>query len=877
MKIREKIAAARASYKKEAKMSISKYLQEECGIPDATPGKKCICPTCGHKTFSIKSDDSIVKCFHPGCTELITLKQLGNSTDSVIARLLKQFYKDTHEQLIKMDNNAYRYLLDARRVHPKIVKDAMLGIVPSNYNIDILFNSTISKIEENIGKQREKLKEEKSKKEIISIDASINSMETSKSELMRYKGKFKQILDKFPGWLILFHTDSSLNITKLRLRKPFDKKFATYKFSDTDGVFGVNLYDFVKGEEEKEPLIVVEGEFNLLRFQSVGLQQLEDEGEDLNNASYFNCVSIGSADSPDLKTVKNLNQNPIICYDNDDAGFSVVTQSQELMHVSAFTVPKPADDLDEFIERFGEEYVKALIAIQELIAGRMYFYRFYKPVIEEMNIYRRLKMKDFEISRNVTEILLNDLRQRGMFYYDGKTSYLFNHQNKILNVIHSDNLEHIRLLNEYKFNRSESLFKYLTNEMMLEAINNGTRSDIHRFAYYEKVSNTLYLYNNAGMVYRISKDTTELVDNGTAGILFVHNPNAEPFELVDVEKTRGIFFDKIINKINFDLDNKLTKKELQELIKCWIFSIFFESVNPTKPIVAFVGEKGSGKSSTFKGIGITLFGKQFDVMNVPEKQDDLDVTLLQETLVVLDNADSKVAWLEDRLATVATGAMIKKRKLYSDSDVIVMQPHCFVGITSRSPHFRRDDVAERTLLFKVARLPFFKSEHEILSDIYQHRNEILSDIVMMLQELLDSMDSDVSYSGDVRMADFANFMFKASKADGTHDIVKSILAKLPGIQAEFSLEVDPLVDLLILWCEKNLGRFVTYEELLEGMTKIADDKKIDFFYKNKLRPFANKMASLKSTLEKLFDIEEESKGGHKIARSYTLKSDSHLY
>lgn len=424
--------------------------------------------------------------------------------------------------------------------------------------------------------------------------------------------------------------------------------------------------------------------------------------------------------------------------------------------------------------------------------------------------------------------------------------------------------------------------------MIMEAFNNGVNSNVYRFSFYNKTINTLYLYSNAGGVYKITKTSTELVDNGIDGVLFIHNSNAEPFELVNIEEKRGIFFDKIIRQINFDAENskqinydpkngKLTEEELQQLLKYWVIGIFFESIQPTKALAAFVGEKGSGKSSTFKRIGVAFFGIDFDVMQLPEKADDLDIALLQEILVILDNADSRVAWLEDRLATIATGSKIRKRKLYTDSDVVELKPHCFVGITSRNPHFRRDDVSERTLVFKLKRLTSFTSEHEILSEIYEHRNEILSDIVLIIQNILSAMDSGTEYSGEVRMADFASFMVKASEAEGMTEVVDSILKKLPGIQAEFSVEVDPLIDLLLTWCESNSGTYVTYKELWEGLIKIAADKKLDFYYRANQRAFSNKMASLKSTLDKLFDIDEKDKGGHVIARNYKPKGGLDLF
>jgi hypothetical protein len=46
--------------------SVSAILAESHGIT-AQPGAKVECPFCRHKTFSIKRDDLLGKCFHPAC------------------------------------------------------------------------------------------------------------------------------------------------------------------------------------------------------------------------------------------------------------------------------------------------------------------------------------------------------------------------------------------------------------------------------------------------------------------------------------------------------------------------------------------------------------------------------------------------------------------------------------------------------------------------------------------------------------------------------------------------------------------------------------------------------------------------------------------
>ena len=44
----------------------------------------------------------------------------------------------------------------------------------------------------------------------------------------------------------------------------------------------------------------------------------------------------------------------------------------------------------------------------------------------------------------------------------------------------------------------------------------------------------------------------------------------------------------------------------------------------TKPILAFIGSKGSGKSITNRKVGLILFGDAFDVMPLTDDSKDCD-------------------------------------------------------------------------------------------------------------------------------------------------------------------------------------------------------------------------------------------------------------
>src|SRR5262249_22960218 len=156
-------------------------------------------------------------------------------------------------------------------------------------------------------------------------------------------------------------------------------------------------------------------------------------------------------------------------------------------------------------------------------------------------------------------------------------------------------------------------------------------------------------------VYKVTPEAIELVDNGTDGVLFLRDRRNEPFELLDEEITDDLFHEHITAQINFAKDGRLAVADLQLLFGLWVLSIFFPALMPTKVILAFVGPKGSGKSYTLRKLGLLLFGSRFEVQNLPEKKEDFDAVVTNAHLACFDNADTKLHWLPDRLATCATG------------------------------------------------------------------------------------------------------------------------------------------------------------------------------------------------------------------------------
>jgi hypothetical protein len=830
-------------------MAVIEILLRDFGIISQV-GKKTKCPFCGHKTFSIKKDDTIGKCFHPLCGRYLLSSRPNNSIGYEADKLLTDLQYDSHKYLIDNQDDsartAYRYLVDERRIDPRVIADSMLGVVPPGY--------------------------------LIRKDASFSNKKKEDENILY---GLEDFLEKCAGWLCFFYTDANHRIVSVKFRKPYSKDFAYFKPFESAGLFGHSLFspyskdlsDFVD-----LPLIVTEGEFNQLQLQTLCLRHSRAMAK---KEGYVNACAVGGVLNADYETISKISRCPVICYDNDSngAGFELVKRAQDHMTVQAFTTPEADSDLDEFIRSFGDDYKAAWEALKDLIGSRKYYFRNYDTLAEQIKEARQYqgkgdKRRPFEINDEVSQIIINDLNDRGQFYYDGFSGYFFYKGDKKLIPIEPENTDFNVMLSNYGINRSESIYRYLSESLHVSAIKNGKYTQVYRLSHYNPETFTLYLFNNNNQIHKISPDATELVDNGSDGVLFLSDTKNKPFTVSQPVDSDSPLEEAIISKINFEEDI-LTADERRLIFTLWFYSLFFIDIMPTRPILAFVGEKGSGKSITARKIGMLLFGDRFDVTPLSKDPKDFDAAITNSPYVALDNADSRSDWLNDRLACVATGGTIKKRELYTTNRLIEIPIRCNLAITSRNPCFRRDDVADRLLIMKVGRFTNWISEKSLLQEVINGRNELISEVTEHLREAVTALKQSHGRNdgSSFRMADFADFAIKIARYAGIENKVHEIFGKLTYEQSAFTLESDPVFDLLNLWIEKpgNSGREITNADLCFELCALAEEKGMEFPYRGKIRSFAQRMANLRANLIQFYDIGQRTGRGRTKYYSFTPK------
>jgi hypothetical protein len=212
---------------------------------------------------------------------------------------------------------------------------------------------------------------------------------------------------------------------------------------------------------------------------------------------------------------------------------------------------------------------------------------------------------------------------------------------------------------------------------------------------------------------------------------------------------------------------------------------------PTRPILAFIGDPGAAKTSNARALMQWLEGPEADVISMPKTADDLLVVANDRNFLALDNVDTRFPWVNDTLASIATGTGREGRKLYTDSERAKTPPiRCSLILTSVAPPFDRADVADRTIVLPMRRLEAFVPEEDM-----QRRTNALR------QAFQDALDNDlvtlrkkgpVVRASRMRMADFERAL-RGVAGDGADHILDVLLQS----QAMMALRDDPVVEALV--------------------------------------------------------------------------------
>ncbi|HBH3656767.1 TPA: hypothetical protein ACP6IR_002001 [Clostridioides difficile] len=215
------------------------------------------------------------------------------------------------------------------------------------------------------------------------------------------------------------------------------------------------------------------------------------------------------------------------------------------------------------------------------------------------------------------------------------------------------------------------------------------------------------------------------------------------------------------------LDKYFRYKDKNHLIlqKVALVSLFIESI--VRPICVLHGEKGSSKTSTMKLIRNIVDPSMVSTTSLPRNIDDLAVALNNQYLICFDNIDRISNDISDLLCTATTGGGYAKRKLYTDSEQIIMNFRKGMILNGINIVATRSDLLDRCILMELDRIPQNerKLEHELNKMIENDMPKILGAIFTTISKAMDKYNS-IELDNLGRLADFTKWGYAIAEVSG---------------------------------------------------------------------------------------------------------------
>lgn len=839
-------------------------LAEHYGIRDVRPGQKTICPRCRGHHFSIKANAEIATCWDCGF-KLFHDSRPDNPTESfgLVANTLREiaceFHRELKSQLVSRNDpnyNARSYLEVGRGISPDVIESMdELGAVPDCADeqwFKRYFDPVDAALEADAAEEASKFPDKDHKARGWTNfcrrrlewwrdrrDDLIYKVTANPQNSAQIRTRSKQTFPPRPshGFLVFWYTDNKLRITGAKFRRAEIPKPGTEKFpfpwslsKDQRGLFGLGL--FTKDCKHGGNILIVEGEVNVLSVQSLAARMGKDWG---------NVAGTGSNCTVDAETAFSERQNVFCCYDHDKvtdqyprgAGYKVVEELSQRGTIKCFTTPGVGSDIDSYISGMRAANVsdpEIDRAIAALVDGAVTVYRPYDAVKKQLSIWRSsVDEKGRRVPRwkskvTACEIIAEDLVERGNFYRDslGNGWYHDGDTRKMFEVV-SDNPNMTVILSRYGIVDGDELHSQVSGHLRAHALREGELVEPRKFSWYQPPDGehpaAVYVYNG-GDVFKVTPEKIEIVPNGTDGVLFEHDPSFVPVNYIkEWANTRlpgmNAFDACVLNGMSFSKTNTMTDRENKLMIKAWFMAFFFGGMVKAKPIMAMIGEPGSGKTLSLVKVLLALSGGARSMVTMASDIKDFDTTVMSTSpLMVLDNVDGpQPHWLPDRIASIATGITISMRVLFTTKNVVQVTPDLWIAFTSFSPMaFRRQDIADRLIITELERYSQDRiGEDEIREEVLEARpmiwTEALITIRAMLRELFDEEGKRKRTTAAVdqgyRMATFQDLSLAYARVNGCEQEMADAFAKLGQSQRRLASMGDEWLQLLSEWADGN--------------------------------------------------------------------------
>lgn len=421
------------------------------------------------------------------------------------------------------------------------------------------------------------------------------------------------------------------------------------------------------------------------------------------------------------------------------------------------------------------------------------------------------------VRANVARVVVAAMGQVGRLYYhkelvDFDSAMFFDGARKRLVRIGSDEFR-AWLSSWTRINRSEILFRAIMAGVETAALDDATATGILPESYWASRPGCLYISNGDGRMAKITPGEVELVDNGTDGVLFPAGKTLAEWKLVAPVDP-------------FAACRLFSQARCADPHGAMLFRLFACGLPTTprsKPVLCLPGVIGSGKTTLVRGLcnlwGIPLVAQPVDKTTETQFWPGVN----EGGIYLLDNADTRTPWLADAVANAATGGSSKRRRLYTDSDTLVLRARAWLAITTANPTFGNDaGLADRLVIVRMTRTDGAASDQELQDEILAHRDAGLSHVCRTLAAALADR-APVPAGLNARHPDWGAFSIRIGRALGAEQEAVVAVRAAEADKSRFCLENDPIGAALMTMLQNTTHWAGTAAALLERLQEIDQD------------------------------------------------------
>jgi hypothetical protein len=282
------------------------------------------------------------------------------------------------------------------------------------------------------------------------------------------------------------------------------------------------------------------------------------------------------------------------------------------------------------------------------------------------------------------------------------------------------------------------------------------------------------------------------------------------------------------------------------------------------PILILSGEQGSGKTNRSRFIKLAIDPVKANVRGRPRSAEDLAISVWRSWIPSFDNLSKLDQDMSDWLCRLSEGAGLPKRKLYSDTEEVLIEAARPIILTAIPDIAQSGDVLDRAALVRCEQLAEKVREQVLLDQFEAFRPQLLTYLIEAASCALRRFPEMVDTHDGLRRGDWCAWVEAAAPALGFKDEAFTKAYRTNQNQAvRAALELDTVAFALLKFMEKGHefnGSVTSLHSTLEPIARKQHSGRLPLDWPSMSHHFSGRLRRLAPMLRRV-KVEVEQRHG----------------